>query len=322
MSSSRHHHLVSFFQSKNIAINHAWLTALLSKLSADDVLPTTNNALEDLAVRHFLHSNIRQSVSPSPPLLPGDTTEKTVVSRVLVQIVDCQEVGSSLSQQLDKLEAYEERQKPISRRLIRLPDTDDHNELDDADQSNHQQTQAGREQGAASSDDQRGLVGKKMVKVVLEDAKGNRLFGIDQKPIDHLYFGMPLGAKLFLIDVTVVYGVLILRPTKIEWLGGTVNAWNSTTGGTQQQIKETRELLKSRLDVFPIMNSRQRQEASLRAAQDQEAGGGEDELGGAAGDANGGQSGRGGRGRGRGRGERGRGQGNTRGTRRGRGRGA
>lgn len=264
--SSYKQQLSSFFLSKNIRINPTWIQALLTKLSSDGLLTSTN--VNDFAIRQFLHSNIRHSVLPVAPLLPDSITGKSVISGVLVQVVECHEIGFSLTQKLDKLEAYEERQKPVSRRLIRLEEVTGDGEPAQDLVDNQQVTQMIT---VKSAEDDCGPVGKKMVKVMLEDAKGNRLYAIDQKPIDQFRVGMTLGAKLFLMDTPVVYGVLVLRPKKVEWLGGAVDEWNSGTGNVQQQIKEVRADLQSRLSQFPVMNTRQRQEAS-RLVQEQEEG--------------------------------------------------
>lgn len=324
--------LESFFRRLDIPISPSFLRTVLShhhdqqqqQQQQDHHHRTANGstAWESVCVRAFLASNIRESLQhgPGPSLLPTldedesastttTTTTATTVLRgpVVVQVVECREVGHSLTQQLDRIEAFEEHLKPVGRRLIRVPVPDEGDEEEDEEEDDDggrhdgsgvgihgmaQESSHGSRRSGTSRDttavtappamDQgirHDLVGKKLCRLVLEDATGTRRYGIEGKPVPGLRLGMRLGAKLVLCDTPCTLGVLVLQPGKVTVLGGQVASWNrrrrrsddddddaeegeegTTVAGIKADLKRMRNLL-------PVMTPRQRQAAHERGQQ-------------------------------------------------------
>ena len=67
-------------------------------------------------------------------------------------------------------------------------------------------------------------------KLLLQDAKGDRIFGIELRNVEGVGLGMSIGAKLVLRSATVARGVVLLEPATTTMLGGKIEelhkAWN------------------------------------------------------------------------------------------------
>ncbi|CCG81811.1 RecQ-mediated genome instability protein [Taphrina deformans PYCC 5710] len=257
----------AYFASLEISLSEAWLSALSTHLS--DSVEGEGGSLEVTCLHHFLASDLVASLSPqSLALSHSSGSSGSSGSGVMVQVVACEEIGHSLTTQLMHLEDYEERQKPVHRRLIRVPGTtttttDDHDGQGDAAVSS----------GGGPSEESV-MVHKKMCRVVVEDHRGTRMYGIESGPVAGLQVGMTLGAKLLLNAVPVVHGVLVLSPGKVVWLGGRVEALNQGRLDSRADTVARLKLeLGARLASFPVMTQRDRQ----RAVQEQRQADGEGE---------------------------------------------
>ena len=89
-----------------------------------------------------------------------------------------QDIGTSRFAQLEALEKAIEEAGPQGRRVIDLPATEETEE----------HLQHGME----------GIyVGKSICKVLVEDGRGQRVYGMEVKPIEGIKVGMSLGCKVF-----------------------------------------------------------------------------------------------------------------------------
>jgi RecQ-mediated genome instability protein 1 len=62
-------------------------------------------------------------------------------------------------------------------------------------------------------------------KLLLQDAKGTKVYGLELRSVQGVSVGMSIGAKLVLRDFEVARGVILLEPRCVEVLGGKVDAW-------------------------------------------------------------------------------------------------
>ena len=81
--------------------------------------------------------------------------------------------------QLDALEKWMIEKGPQARRVVGLPV--------DAEEQDEEDTNS----------DKDAIVGKSMCKVLLEDGRGERCYGIEVKSIEEIRVGMSLGCKVF-----------------------------------------------------------------------------------------------------------------------------
>lgn len=218
---------------KHIRVDPEWTDSLVQHLEREGQTGGISTEVCELAVLHFLNSDIQLSLDTAESLLLPQAKHDdklTIKGPLILQIVSCQEIGSSLSSQLEALDAYEERLKPLDRRLV-LPTGDEVEfDLDTTNRANEPR------QSDISMDI---LVPKKTCRLLLEDAAGNRCYALEQKPIPEIKIGMSLGAKLVVQDVLFVLGVMMLRPYKCTFLGGSVAHWQGEASltGIRDQLK-------------------------------------------------------------------------------------
>jgi RecQ-mediated genome instability protein 1 len=74
-------------------------------------------------------------------------------------------------------------------------------------------------------------------KLLLQDAKGTKVWAIELKKVDGVRLGICLGTKLLLRDVRVARGMVLLEPGGVQVLGGKI----------EELDKEWREGRKGRL---------------------------------------------------------------------------
>jgi hypothetical protein len=170
---------VLHFASKQLSLSQTFLSALLTSIQprpltlTPPILATLHNA--------FLNSSLQQSSSPEgylPASIPSQHNT-SIAGPALVQIIHVQDIGTSRLAQLDALEKALLEAGPQGLRVVDLPADDD----GDAVPQN----------GVAN-----GLnVGKSVCKVLLEDGRGQRVYGMEVKPIESIKVGMSLGCKVF-----------------------------------------------------------------------------------------------------------------------------
>jgi RecQ-mediated genome instability protein 1 len=61
-------------------------------------------------------------------------------------------------------------------------------------------------------------------KLLLQDAKGLKIYAMDLRGIDGLNTNMAMGAKLVLRNIDVRRGVVMLEPSNVQMLGGKLEA--------------------------------------------------------------------------------------------------
>ncbi|KAK6528975.1 hypothetical protein TWF694_004200 [Orbilia ellipsospora] len=187
--------------SKSILPSQAWLTTFLSTQKPN--LPF--QSLCQTALYRLLASEITASVQPTPentiPANIHDSQKSLLKGPIVVQIADVEDIGHSKLSQLEALESAERGEKTKGKEVIRVVP----GEAEDTDPDNL---------GLA------GVGGPH--KLLLEDAKGTRFYGIEVKAIKDISIGMNIGSKIVLKDVTAIRGVLMLEPGNTTLVGGKV----------------------------------------------------------------------------------------------------
>ncbi|RPB05148.1 hypothetical protein L873DRAFT_1663444 [Choiromyces venosus 120613-1] len=73
-------------------------------------------------------------------------------------------------------------------------------------------------------------------KLLMEDAGGRRVYGIELQDVQGIKVDMPMGTKIVLKNVTVARGVLLLTPANTVFLGGKVEALNQQYLANRKQV--------------------------------------------------------------------------------------
>jgi RecQ mediated genome instability protein len=172
--------VLAHFASKQIHLSNAFISALLNSVHPP---PTTiNPALLASFHTSFLNSSLLQSTAAQshlPLSLPSEHNI-SLPGPTLVQVIHVQDIGSSRLAQLEALEKAITEAGPQGRRVVNLP----------ADEEGYDDpTQNGTNEGLSA--------GKSICKVLLEDGRGERVYGMEAKPIEGIKVGMPLGCKVF-----------------------------------------------------------------------------------------------------------------------------
>lgn len=175
---------LAHFTSKQLLVSQAFLTTLLNCL---DPAPTAL-APAILSTLHtaFLNSTLQQSSSPQAclPAALSNQHNVSIPGPTLVQVIHVQDIGTSRLAQLEALEKAVLEAGPQGRRVVDLPADD-----------NEEDTPTQNDTGLS--------VGKSICKVLLEDGRGQRVYGMEIKSIEGIKVGMPLGCKVCSYKMTL-----------------------------------------------------------------------------------------------------------------------
>jgi RecQ-mediated genome instability protein 1 len=171
--------IVAHFASKQLFLSQAYISNLLTSLRP----PPTSITPPVLAKFHtyFLESFLQQSAAPES-LLPHSVPtlhNVTVAGPTLVQVIKVYDIGTSRLAQLEALEKAITEAGPQGLRVVDLP----------AEEENENNAVQNRVNDGIS-------VGKSTCKVLLEDGRGERVYGMEVKSIEGIKVGMSLGCKV------------------------------------------------------------------------------------------------------------------------------
>ncbi|KAI1744914.1 hypothetical protein F4680DRAFT_403681 [Xylaria scruposa] len=175
--------------------------------------------------------------SPSPAFPPNasnpEVKEVKLTWDIPVQVLDIENLSRSKWDQVEELEAIARGEQTKGRKVIRLPTGDEEDEFA-VDGQTTQQT--------ANSTDRPGMQGRGPApsatvataatktsthRLVLQDCKGQKLYGLELKRIDKIGIGtLNIGEKIILKRGAILArGTLLLDPTTCVILGGKIEAW-------------------------------------------------------------------------------------------------
>ncbi|KAM0717025.1 hypothetical protein Q7P37_006877 [Cladosporium fusiforme] len=202
--------LTTYLASKDLPPKQTWMQSFLPTIK-----PTTPLvALQKTALFRLLAADLSTAVQPSPSttfspsIADPAIKEQRLPGPVAVQVLDIEDIGRSRWSQVEALEAQERGETTKGREVVRVLPEEGNAGADSA------QTSGGESKSAGPH------------KLLLQDPKGTKVYGIELRSVQGVDVGMAIGAKLVLRDVTVARGVILLEPKSVEVLGGKVDAWD------------------------------------------------------------------------------------------------
>jgi RecQ-mediated genome instability protein 1 len=133
--------------------------------------------------------------------------ERKLPAAIPVQVIGVEDLSRSRWEQLEAIEAQERGEMTKGREIIRVVETE---EGEDGVGTARAPAEAGRSEGPH--------------RLVLQDVKGQTVYGLELKTVRGLGVGMSIGTKMVLSGVTVARGVVLLEPETVVVLGGKIDA--------------------------------------------------------------------------------------------------
>jgi RecQ-mediated genome instability protein 1 len=135
-----------------------------------------------------------------------------------VQVIGVEDLSRSRWEQLEAIEAQERGEMTKGREIIRVVETE---EGEDGVGTVRALAEAGRSGGPH--------------RLVLQDVKGQTVYGLELKTVKGLGMGMSIGTKMVLSAVTVARGVVLLEPETVVVLGGKIDALHKVWVGNRKK---------------------------------------------------------------------------------------
>ena len=209
---------------KSLCISPAWLDSFIASSSASLQRNVPISALTQTALFRVLTSDFRDTLTTTDPtsLLPVDIFDPNVKERRLtgpvpVQVVDIEDIGTSLWSQVEAIERVERGEAVRGREIVRTVIVGDDSEA----RANHEGANGLEGSDAGADDNSRANNGPH--RVILQDAAGTRTVAIELRRVHGLAIGkMQIGAKLVLRNATVARGMVLLTPECATVLGGKI----------------------------------------------------------------------------------------------------
>lgn len=189
--------------SKGLVPTQTWLSAFILTQRPTSPLP----ALTQTASFRLLASDITTSLSGSSTAgFPTDVLDASVKTRclnqgpIVAQVLAVEDMSKSRWEQIEAIEALERGEGTRGREIVRVTAAEE-NEDDNSRVVNR---------------------GGGPHKLLLQDVRGVRVYGIELKGIEGVGVGMNIGSKMMLRNVTVARGVVLLEPGTTTMLGGKI----------------------------------------------------------------------------------------------------
>ncbi|KAI9723609.1 MAG: hypothetical protein M1812_000909 [Candelaria pacifica] len=201
---------------KSLSPTSTWLQAFISSQR-----PTTPlAALKQTALFRLLASDITTSLLKTPAnCFPSDVHNAEIKERrlkgpIAVQVLGMEDMGKSRWEQVEAIEAMERGEGTKGREVIRVVPHDE----------------GGSQESVVNSGGPH--------KILMQDAKGARVYGIELKEVQGVGLGMSVGSKMVLRNAIVARGVLLLEPGTANYVGGKIDnlhkAWKE---GRKEELK-------------------------------------------------------------------------------------
>lgn len=192
--------LIQHLNARHLYPTIAWLESFVSTTRPNTPLP----AIKQTSLFRLLATDITTALNqPAASVFPHDILRGTTQSRfvtgpVLCQVLDIEDIGHSRWSQVESIEARERGEMTKGREIIRV-----------VEQEND---------GAA--DATAPIESKGPFKLLIQDAKGLKIYALDLRGIEGLNTNMTMGVKLILRNVDVRRAVVMLEPGNVQVLGG------------------------------------------------------------------------------------------------------
>ncbi|KAI9772073.1 MAG: hypothetical protein M1840_001361 [Geoglossum simile] len=182
-----------------------WIRSLLPTLRAAPPPVLTKTASFRLLTTDFTTSLSLSQTSTFPSTIQNASLPERILPAgrpIPVQVVGVEDLGRSKMEQIEALEAVERGETKKGRELIRVV-------REEGEERGH-----GREEERTAGP----------CRLILQDAAGVRVYGIDLKPVEGVKLGMFIGTKIILHKAIVARGVLLLEPTTATVIGGKIES--------------------------------------------------------------------------------------------------
>jgi RecQ-mediated genome instability protein 1 len=192
----------AYLASKGLRLTDAWLNTFLSTQPA--AVPVSS--LKQTAMFRVLHSDISTTLQTGsggvfpPNILDASVSERKLPGVIPVQVMDIEDIGRSKWGQVEALESVERGEMTKGREIIRVVPGED-----EGSEQPSQPPSAGPH------------------KLLLQDAAGCRVYGLELSPVQGVNLNMAIGVKLVLRDVTVARGAILLQPATTTLVGGKID---------------------------------------------------------------------------------------------------
>lgn len=191
--------LAAQLTAKGLGPTPTWLASFLANQR-----PTPLPALTQTALFRLLASDITTTLTFTPTtVFPADVhaaqlKERRLIGPIIVQILAVEDISLSRWEQIEAIEALEKGEGRRGREILRA---------------------------AVSDVDAQEVISKGggPHKLLLQDAQGERVFGIELENVEGVGMGMSIGCKAVLKNITVARGVILLEPRSMTLLGGRIN---------------------------------------------------------------------------------------------------
>lgn len=226
MSSIEEHIKAHLFTTKSLPVSPTWISNFFASISQQQQRAPLS-ALTQTALFRILASNFVESLSRSTPsaLLPGDISDPAVQERripgpVPVQVLDIEDIGTSLWSQVEAIEQVERGETVRGREIIRNVNVDGaDNEVRD---------------GNSTTSDRSSTRGPH--RLVLQDAAGTKVIALELVSIEGIASGkLPIGVKMVLRNTIVGRGMVLLTPDTVTLLGGKIEAMDAAWRKTRKE---------------------------------------------------------------------------------------
>lgn len=207
---------------KSLTPNPTWLSGFLTTQRPTTPLP----ALTQTACFRLLASDITTSLTTSPATCfphavhDANIKERRLSGSIAVQVLAVEDMSKSRWEQIEAIEALERGEGTRGREIIRVA--------------------AAEEDDSAGANVQKGGGPHKLL---LQDAAGRRVYGIELKGLEGVGVGMSIGCKVVLKNALVARGVVLLEPATTVLLGGKMEelhkAWKE---GRKAELKAAIEV--------------------------------------------------------------------------------
>lgn len=208
--------------SLGLCVSPTWLNTLLASPSFQRNIPAS--ALTRTATFRVLASDFRESLTKNPTsVFPADTYDPNIKERRLqgpipVQVLDIEDIGSSLWSQVESIERIERGEAIRGREIVRTVSVGEDAEA--AENNGTGATQAGNANASSGSGPHR---------LILQDAAGTKAVAIEMQRMEGITLDkLSIGAKLLLRRVTVARGMILLDSGCATLLGGKIDAMDKT----------------------------------------------------------------------------------------------
>jgi RecQ-mediated genome instability protein 1 len=196
--------LTQHLNARHLYPTSTWMQSFLSTTRPNTPLP----AIKQTAHFRLLATDITTSLNqPAASIFPSDIVQGTKQSRIVAgpivcQVLDIEDIGHSRWSQVESIEAKERGEMTKGREIVRVVE----------------QENEGTAEAAAP------IQSKGPFKLLLQDAKGLKIYAMDLRGIDGLNTSMAMGIKLLLRNVDVRRGVAMLETVNVQVVGGKLEA--------------------------------------------------------------------------------------------------